>query len=100
MSCWVVPAIAAEFWGIPLDTVLQRVHAGQVASKHEEGFTFVDVLPGRPVHPPTYRHSPALPAGATDDADELPSLDEASENFTDWRSARLRSSLLRQRPAA
>lgn len=59
MSCWVVPAVAAEFWGIPVDAVLARVREGQVSHKTEQGFLFVDVAPwsvdfvtARPSGPP------------------------------------------------
>jgi len=45
MSCWVVPAVAAEFWGVPVQTVLNRVRDGQVPHKTDQGFLFVDVAP-------------------------------------------------------
>ena len=45
MSCWVVPAVAAEFWGVSVETVLHRVRAGQLPFKSEKGFLFVDVAP-------------------------------------------------------
>jgi hypothetical protein len=43
MSCWVVPAIAAELWGVPLAQVMARVADGSVPSQREHGFLFVDV---------------------------------------------------------
>ena len=45
MACWVVPAIAAEFWGVSIDHVMGQVRDGHVASKSEDGFLFVDVAP-------------------------------------------------------
>jgi hypothetical protein len=49
MSCWVVPNVAAEIWGIPLSEVLQRIHAGIVISKMEYGFLLVDTAPLGPL---------------------------------------------------
>lgn len=45
MSCWVVPSVAAELWGVPLNQVLDWVETGQVAARVDEGFTVVDVAP-------------------------------------------------------
>jgi len=45
MSCWVVPEIAADLWGIPLEQVLERIGDGSVPTKHEGDFVFVDVKP-------------------------------------------------------
>jgi hypothetical protein len=46
MSCWVVPTLAAELWGVPLDHVLGQVQSGAVPSKVDYGFTLIDVAPG------------------------------------------------------
>jgi hypothetical protein len=60
MSCWVVPAIAAEFWGVTLDVVWDRIHSDLVPHKSEQGFVFIDVDPWGPstdpghVPPPTF----------------------------------------------
>ena len=43
MSCWVVPEIAADLWGIPLEQVFDRIRDGSIQSKCEGGFIFVDV---------------------------------------------------------
>src|SRR2546423_4074654 len=43
MSCWVVPAIAAELWGVTIDRILSGVLDGTVESRTEHGFVFVDV---------------------------------------------------------
>jgi hypothetical protein len=45
MSCWVVPTIAAELWGVTLDHVLGGVDEGMVRSRQEHGFLLVDVAP-------------------------------------------------------
>ena len=45
MSCWVVPTIAAELWGVTLDHVLGRVDEGMLRAKTEHGFLLVDVAP-------------------------------------------------------
>jgi hypothetical protein len=45
MSCWVVPTIAAELWGVTLDHVLGGVDEGMVRSRKEHGFLLVDVAP-------------------------------------------------------
>jgi hypothetical protein len=65
MSCWVVPAIAAEFWGVSLDVVWDRIYSDLVPHKTEQGFVFIDVDPWGPtvegaghVPPPTFVMSP------------------------------------------
>jgi hypothetical protein len=77
MSCWVVPTIAAEIWGVPLQQVLDAMQNGEIASKLEAGFTFVDVAPDSPVFekpqkqtPPTYTvvsHQELVALGAEDE---------------------------------
>ena len=52
MSCWVVPTLAAEFWRLSLEQVLQSIREGTVQTKVEHGFTFVDVAPSSPQHIP------------------------------------------------
>jgi len=49
MSCWVVPNVAAEIWGISLDEVMQRIQSGAVISKREYGFLLVDTAPLGPL---------------------------------------------------
>jgi len=67
MSCWVVPAIAAEFWGVTLDVVWDRIYSDLVPHKTEQGFVFIDVDPWGPtvegaghVPPPTFMMAPEL----------------------------------------
>lgn len=45
MACWVVPSIAAEFWRVPLEHVMDQIRRNAVPVRRENGFTFVDVLP-------------------------------------------------------
>jgi hypothetical protein len=46
MSCWVVPTLAAELWGVPVDGVLGRIRAGLLASRTMDGLLVVDVAAG------------------------------------------------------
>lgn len=55
MSCWVVPAIAAELWEVPIAEILRRIHNGVVPFRREQGFLFVDVAPYSPVYTPAAR---------------------------------------------
>ncbi len=45
MPSWVMPAVAAELWGVPVGQVLADVEAGRIASRTEGEFLFVDVDP-------------------------------------------------------
>lgn len=77
MACWVVPAMAAEFWGISVEQVLGRVRDGSVASKQDCGFTFVDVAPWAAEAPPPVRtvpHEPTFVPAAERDAQDEPAL--------------------------
>jgi hypothetical protein len=38
---WIVPSLAAEMWGVPLDHVIRGIQEGSIASRHEHGFVFV-----------------------------------------------------------
>lgn len=66
MPCWVVPAVASEIWNVPVEQILTAVRAGQIPSKRESGFTFIDVAPdsaadsARPARPASTR-SAAVP---------------------------------------
>jgi hypothetical protein len=61
MSCWVVPQVAAEIWGISLSEVLSRIHAGVVISKMEYGFLLVDTAPLGPMFRSTAAEGRAKP---------------------------------------
>ena len=85
MSCWVVPTVAAEYWGVPLDVVRQRMSNGLVPHKTEQGFVFLDVDPwsadsrGKPHHepPPTFVSTPIELLDEQSDA-----VDSGSDSFT------------------
>ena len=61
MSCWVVPNVAAEIWGISLDEVMQRIQNGVVISKREYGFLLVDTAPLGPLFKSTAGEGKAKP---------------------------------------
>jgi len=112
MSCWVVPTIAAEFWGMPLEQVMQCINRGELTTKIEQGFMFVDVAPDSPIYAPNGLAPEDRPqtftavTSVTDDelaalADEVREVDEdqlpeepdspepeSAKAHGDWRSAR------------
>lgn len=49
MSCWVVPTLAAELWGVSIAHVLEQIRDGLVPSREEHGFVVVDIAPESPV---------------------------------------------------
>jgi hypothetical protein len=61
MSCWVVPNVAAEIWGISLDEVMNRIQNGVVVSKREYGFLLVDTAPLGPLFKSTAGEGKARP---------------------------------------
>ena len=61
MSCWVVPNVAAEIWGISLDEVMHRIQSGAVVSKREYGFLLVDTAPIGPLFKSTAADGKAKP---------------------------------------
>jgi len=117
MSCWVVPALAAELWRMPLDQVMKLVKEGAVPTKQDEGFTFIDVAPmspkiGGPSLKPAHRPATFIPAADETDInlvirpEEVKGWDEdagndatESFNFGDWRAARAKVSITRIGPA-
>jgi hypothetical protein len=48
MSCWAVPSVAAELWGCSVESVLQAIRNGDLRTRQEAGWTFVDVDPDGP----------------------------------------------------
>lgn len=58
MSCWVVPAVAAEYWGVTLDVVWSRIYSDLVPHKTERGFVFIDVDPWHPEPDGSLLHQP------------------------------------------
>jgi hypothetical protein len=49
MPSWVVPTVAAEYWGVPVEQVMADVAGGRIISRTEGGFLFVDVDPAREI---------------------------------------------------
>ncbi len=104
MSCWVVPTVAAELWGIPVDSILHRIGDGSLASKHENGFTFIDVAPDspvmemprdlRPAPPPTYRVVTHEEFQAL--VGDL--MDRDDEGVENWRIGRSEAGRMRRAP--
>lgn len=58
MSCWVVPTVAAEYWGISVDLVLRRMSEGLVPQMSQSGFIFVDIDPWATACTGAFRHEP------------------------------------------
>ena len=101
MSCWVVPSVAAEVWGVPVEQILQRIEDGQIATREDLGRMFVDVAPNsptietprtlRPPTPPTYTVLTKEEAAALAQELEVKAEaegDEQSIDLGDWREAR------------
>jgi hypothetical protein len=107
---------------MPLEILLRCMGEGQVLSKHENGFTFVDVAPGgpkltRPLTPPHLRPPTFTMAKEEEGSDSdapVPAPREqimepaepeegfedetASKELGDWRAARRKASRLRVPP--
>ena len=93
MSCWVVPSVAAELWGCTVDAVLNAIRDGNVPTKDDEGWTFVDVAPDSPkLETPKSMRPPAPETYSIVSHAEAVALhegqDEASDMEGDWRSIR------------
>lgn len=123
MACWVVPAIAAELWGVPVSQVLTGIRDGTIASRREHGFLCVDAAPGsytyhrprRPDEPPlpTYvlvqpEHVLRAPEGPSSEEpsivpvpiagdDELPPLDAEEDDTPLPPRDAIRATVARQR---
>lgn len=98
MSCWVVPSVAAEFWGIPVQSVLDRIKHGDVIHKRESGFTFVDVAPESPNFQPSKPAVKPLTYTVITPA-EIAALSEGNVDCDgDWRAARDGASRMRRAP--
>ena len=61
MPCWVVPSVASEIWHVPVEQILQAVRGGEIPSKNENGFTFIDVAPNTPSIVAPSRSKPPAP---------------------------------------
>ncbi len=102
MSCWVVPSVAAELWGMAVGEVLNRIRTGSLSSKIEYGFTLVDVAPDSPklmtMHsqPRPLTYKPA-PGSVHEDAVEEEN-EEIEEGKLDWRATRAAMGMRRRGP--
>jgi hypothetical protein len=74
MSCWVVPTIAAELWGVAVNRVLGAIRDGTIASRDEHGFVFVDAADPGDIH-----HLASRPLGPTPPTFVVVSHDETVE---------------------
>ena len=82
MSCWVVPVVAAEYWGVSLDAVWGRIYNDHVPHKVERGFVFVDLDPWRADSSGGLRHDPPPTFVPADDSIEpAPYHDDAQSQF-------------------
>jgi hypothetical protein len=104
MSCWVVPAVAAEIWNLPVNEVLARIRGGTLEAKSEYGFTLVDVAPQSPTfhrplgesepRPLTFKNAPPLAAVA-----EIAHADSSeNDDALNWRAMRISVGRLRRPP--
>ena len=59
MSCWVVPALAAELWGMSLGQVLRGIKDGSIPWREEHGFAFVKAGPEAETLPAPVQHKAA-----------------------------------------
>jgi hypothetical protein len=106
MSCWVVPSVAAELWGVSVPQILAQMNAGKLASKQEKGFTFVDVAPESPVFEPQrqMKFTPAPPTYRIVSREELTALlgedaiEDSQDDAGDWRIGRSEASRMRKPP--
>lgn len=102
MSCWVVPAVAACYWGVAVDEVLRRVEANEVVSRREMGFLLIDVAPHQPNRtlgrlPPEQRPPTWRPADDVRPTEPPPDRDRRADHLLritqavaegDWRKSR------------
>ena len=115
MACWVVPTVAAEFWGVSVDRVWDRVQDGSVGVRHENGFTFVDVAPGAEEFQPQAPEPPSPPpatfvsverdleverVGPFADLDEGEEMESATLPTAEWDTVRQWVSYTRRAPLA
>ena len=125
MPSWVVPTVAAEYWGVSVERVMADVASGCVISRTEGGFTFVDVDPSRELAgdvpaaaaKPVYRRplawSPTTQVAqdavvspaerdallASDDSDHAPQpLTLSEDDIPNWDVVRARVSRTRRPP--
>lgn len=85
MSCWVAPAIAAEYWRVSLEHVLGKIQNGSIPTRSENGFTFVDIMPHVPDVAPAAapRNEPPPPTYVVVSRDELEALGATEEQIAE-----------------
>lgn len=110
MSCWVVPSVAAELWGVSVEHIHARIRDGSLPSKQDSGFTVIDVAPDSPVletasqlrppPPPTYRVVTREEIRSlVGDLVDFDFGDEESD-VENWRLGRSEASRIRRPPEA
>jgi hypothetical protein len=102
MSCWVVPAVAADLWGVSLATVLESIRRGELPSRRDCDFLLVDVAPNSPQLPPPKPYVAAPPPPPTFIVAADTGDDEAEEfgGPLNYRAARAASVRRRVGPTA
>jgi hypothetical protein len=118
MPCWVVPTLAAELWGVSVETILDGIRDGSIPSRNEGGFVFVAAyqdVASKAARPPTFTvitqqelHAlmeeppPAegLADEASDEPDTLPESNEPQRDIADWRQIRAATAHRRRPPVA
>jgi hypothetical protein len=105
MSCWVVPTIAAELWGVSIEQVLNGMKTGAIPSKEELGRMFVDVAPNSPkIETPRALRAAPPPTYSVVTHEEAAALTEDEPDHTldlgDWREARELAEKRRRPPIA
>jgi hypothetical protein len=102
MSCWVVPSVAAELWGCTVDAVLNAIRNGNVPTKEDAGWMFVDVAPDSPtLETPKAVRAPVPETYSIVSATESSALqmgEEESDMQGDWRDVRRSVSEKRRAP--
>jgi len=107
MSCWVVPNVAADLWGMSLADVMAAVHDGRATLKRDEGFDLIDVAPhGKEIcRPDGCKHTqrPAMHRLVSKmEIDELlaplGAESERPDETFNWRRARSETSFKRKAP--
>lgn len=83
MSCWVVPAVAAEYWGVSLDAVWGRIYNDHVPHKVERGFVFVDLDPWRGDSSGGVGHEPPPTFVLADESDEPAAEEDYADVLTE-----------------
>jgi hypothetical protein len=100
MPCWVVPTIAAEYWRIPLDEVLDRIARNAVPIRHEDGFTFIDILPDpAPAQPLPANERPATFVAAPPKSAIRNPQSEINKDWVSHNPTRVQTATLRRAPS-